>query len=207
MRLMAGRSDTAGDNPSDRGNAIIAAVGFGLLALLALGNVVGGIVAEHRAVEDSLAQTRMYWAAMGHVTYLLSRTGGAGLCPAQKDVKCDSPSTVATHSSAMLAEIQDLQVWQYPELGSTYRFRVQPSVTADPRAKSGEKGRLLFQAQFQPAGGATTQTLQALRTVPTTRPVELRYCLTKNLGENPCSGDNNDAKVTWIVNVHRPARP
>lgn len=197
----ASRDVAAGDELSDRGSAIIAVVAFGMLALLAIGNIVGGIVVEHRAVEDSLAQTRLYWAAMGHATYLVSRTGGSGPCIGS----CADPQVMAAASRITLAEISGLQVWQYPELGNPYRFRVHPTVTADPRSYKDTKGKVMFEAHFHAADSAAAKELQALRTVSATRPVELRYCVADDIGQQECTGDDKDAKTSWIVSVHRPA--
>ena len=193
---------TPGDGASDSGNAAIGAVAFGMLALLAISNVVGGIVMEHRAVEDDLTQTRLYWAAMGHASYLLSRTRQVGACVSS----CDKEGDMARESSKLLAEISGLQVWQYPELGSAYRFKLSPTLVDDLHTyEKGNQGDLRFSVRFEAADDPAAKDLQALRTVPTTRSVVLRYCLSK-LSNELCGGeDDKDATVSWIVSVHRPA--
>ena len=209
MRLLIGRASAARSSaagttehdPADAGNVAIGVIAFGMLALLAVGNVMGGAVAEHRAVEDSLAQTRLYWAAMGHANYLLSRTREAGPCPSS----CDKAEDMAKESKKLLDEIKDLETWLYPELGSIYQFKPHATVMADPRTYSDGKGRLLFEAHFHTTGGKETENLSALRTVATTRPVELRYCVTDDPSQACGGGDDKDAKVNWIVSIHRPA--
>jgi len=64
-----------------RGSALITVTVIGLFVmLLASGLVNHFAVSEAKAVAESLARVRVYWAAMGHVNYALSRTHRIGLC-------------------------------------------------------------------------------------------------------------------------------
>ena len=64
-----------------RGSVVLTVTAVGLFAmLLASGLVNHYAVTEARAVEESLAKVRVYWAAMGHVNYALSRAWREGFC-------------------------------------------------------------------------------------------------------------------------------
>jgi hypothetical protein len=67
--------------PDQRGSALIAVmVVMALLMILASSLVNHFSVAESEAVEQTLADSRVFWAEMGHVNYMLSRARFGGLC-------------------------------------------------------------------------------------------------------------------------------
>ncbi|MDP6343959.1 MAG: hypothetical protein QF491_10545 [Alphaproteobacteria bacterium] len=61
----------------DRGTVLIAVSFVGIFAMALCAALISSYaVSEARAVEDSLAKLRVYWAMMGHVDYALSRARG-----------------------------------------------------------------------------------------------------------------------------------
>lgn len=64
-----------------RGNAIVATTMLiAVVMALAAGLVNLFLVSEAEQVEDSLTQTRVYWAMYGHLRYMLSRAAADGVC-------------------------------------------------------------------------------------------------------------------------------
>lgn len=174
---------------------MIAVTMIGLVAVLAVSGLAGRVVAEHRAAEDSLAQTRLYWAGMGHASYLLSRNRQVGPCGGAPTC------TVADHlrqgGTEMLAEIRELRNWRYPEIGNAYAFTVTPVLSRVAN------GRWQVGINFgRPAGAA-----EALRTAARTPALELGYCLEKQGGLCGTGESEVISTVHLVTSVHRGARP
>ena len=182
--------------PNDRGSAMIAVTMIGLVAVLAISGLAGRVVAEHRAVEDSLAQIRLYWAGMGHANYLLSRNRQVGPCGGASP--CSTVSHLRDGGSRMLGEIAGMQTWRYPEIGPAYAFTVKP--TLDQIANGRWRVGITFGRQDTAAG--------ALRTAARTPSLELRYCL-EDQNAATCSGAIGSAASTdnLVTSVHRGRRP
>ena len=63
------------------GNVLIAVTLIGTFIMLIAGTIVNNLlVSEAEAVEESLAKSRVYWAARGHMDYALSRIQAIGIC-------------------------------------------------------------------------------------------------------------------------------
>jgi hypothetical protein len=66
---------------SQRGNVLVAVMVTLTLVLFLASTLINQFaVSESQAVEDSLSDTRTYWAMMGHLTFMLSRARTAGVC-------------------------------------------------------------------------------------------------------------------------------
>lgn len=203
---------TEADDP-DRGSAVLAVTMFAGLAALSLAVLAGGVVAEYRAVEDSLAQTRAYWAAMGQAAYVLSRTRESG--STRKDSALDTPAKVAcsyfneigskaagvtdkpcTNNNGILTP--EPMTWQYPNIGPGYSFVVSPVMT-----QGAKSGALTIEFAFSTATGAP----EVLRAISVTRPVRFSYCLVQ-LQDQACGyvPKDNDGGVHNITGVQRPKR-
>ena len=88
-----------------RGSVVLTVTAVGLFAmLLASGLVNHYAVSEARAVEESLAKVRVYWAAMGHVNYVLSRAWREGLCSGSSGT-CIDDDDRASDIRSFLAEL------------------------------------------------------------------------------------------------------
>ena len=200
---------------------------FIVLASLALLTLAGRIVVEYRAVEDSVAQTRAYWAAMGFNNYVLSRTLVSGAC----DKGCTGlQADLSGQSSSYLKEISDLQAWFYMDNGSNYVIQLNSRVCQDNAAPMGSLGEVVIKTAFSgngggrppepgcpPAatvlptcktpGGSDPATIDALRSLSAARPVEFRYCLVASgisrCGAGPANGTQGGRQL--VTSVHRPA--
>lgn len=147
---------SAAPGPGDRGSATIAVMLFGALAVLAALSVAGQFVTEYRAVEDSLAQTRAYWAAMGQAAYVLSRTMQSGPCAGgcgngnnnKQGNFAVNPDAYQSTAQSYLNEISGKnglsQSWMYPDVASAYQFTVNSTVCNDPLAAAGQVGEMLL---------------------------------------------------------------
>ena len=57
-----------------KGSALITVTLIGLFVMLLAAALVNSFaISEAKAIDESLAKTRIYWAAMGHINYSLSR--------------------------------------------------------------------------------------------------------------------------------------
>ena len=64
-----------------KGSALITVTLIGLFVMLLAAALVNHHAStEARAIAESLAKTRIYWASMGHINYALSRISREGLC-------------------------------------------------------------------------------------------------------------------------------
>lgn len=175
---------------------MIAVTMIGLVAVLAISGLAGRVVVEHRAVEDSLAQIRLYWAGMGHAAYLLSRNRQVGPCGGAP--ACSTAEDLRQGGAQMLAEIRELRNWRYPDIGNAYAFTVAPGF------RKVANGRWEIAVGFERPAGA----VEALRTAARTPALALRYCLV-NQGAAVCDdGEGGKASTVHLVtSVHRGERP
>lgn len=200
----------------ERGSAPIIAMLFGTLSLLAITTMMGRLVVEARAVEDSIADTRAFWAAIGLSEYALSRTAESGGCSSA----CATAEFVPVQQ-AYLNQIAFLQPWQYPDVGASYSFFVQAAPSLDPLAPSGHVGDMLIRSTFvpcpAPGAGVTCATgapmpapVMALRSLVSARPVEFRFCLAP-YGVTTCGSGGTmtvPAKQPYpqfVTSIHRPS--
>ena len=99
-----------------RGSAMITVTVIGLFVMLLAASLVNHYaVSEARAVVESLAKLRAYWATMGHINYVLSRTYREGLCGG---AGCANDADRAVTLNNFLDEIDntgaDQRNWVYP---------------------------------------------------------------------------------------------
>ncbi len=152
---------------------------------------------EYQQVEDSLAQVRTYWAAMGQANYVFSRTvqSGAG-----------SDQGYAAMATGYLAELSapastgsGALTWQYPDVSPSYRFVSTPSVAV---AASGKPGEMVITFNSAPAAGVMVAALGSLASSPA---LGIGYCVVAKVSA-PC-GPMPDSPNTYyqqVTYVHRP---
>ena len=118
-----------------RGTTVIALMVVMFLSmLLATGLISHQAVAESRAVDQSLAKARGYWAMVGHLNYLLSRTRQEGFCGPPLDSDCSSDdnggSARVESATNYLGELNDaastFRSWRYSGMGSQYNYTLNP---------------------------------------------------------------------------------
>ena len=177
------------------GSVLLAVLLFGALSAFVVLALAQRIVTESRAVDESLVQTRAYWAAMGINTYVLSRTMQMGDCGS------NCGNALLPLQQGYPTEIKDLQTWQYPDVGSAYRFQLAPVVSQD--AVSGAQEMLIRTTFASPAAPVP----DALANLARIRPVEFRYCLVA-FSLSPCKSVSGLTKALpgyqLITSVHRP---
>jgi len=185
------------DDDPERGAAMLIATVFGALAAMVVLVLVGRVVTEQRAVARSLAETRAYWAAQGINNYVLSRTMQMGDCGS------NCGNAVLSQQQSYLAEIADLQTWQYPDVSPAYQFKLTPTLSQDAVANAQE---MLIRTTFAPPTLAKGIAVpEALTSMASIRPLEFRYCLVANL-RSPCASGltRNPPGYQLITSVHRP---
>ena len=202
---------------------------FSGLAATVMAVLVGRVVVEHHAVEDSIAQTRAYWAAMGFNNYALSRTAISGAC---KPLCTTTTKDYSPVQKGYLNEIADMQNWYYLDVGTSYIVQLATQVCQDAYAPTATVGEIVIKTSFSgnsgpnppmppcptvPVTGTTSKcpnatavdpkTTEALRTLRSSRPVEFRYCLVaagaKTCGAGPTMGTIGGRQL--VTSVHRPA--
>ncbi len=215
------------DRHPERGAALIGMMMFIVLAALVMLTLTGRLLVEYRAVEDSVAQTRAYWAAMGFNTYVLSRTMASGAC-GKKGCTGSQPD-LSGPSSSYLNEISDLHAWYYMDNGPNYFLQLNSIACQDNAAPIGSRGEVVIKTVFSGNGGSQPNapgcppalailpsckmppsnpaTIDALRSLSMVRPVEFHYCLVAagvtTCGAGPASGTPGGAQL--VTSVHRPA--
>ena len=183
---------------AERGSATIAVTFFGALAVVIASSTAVRFVQEYRAIDDSLAEVRAYWAAIGHTNYALSRTTFSGSC---KNTGCADGLRKST-AQAYLDEISALRTWTYPENGASYQITLLPTASSDPTPYGGHAGSLMIKTTFPSAG-----PVDGLRVVgkKSLRPIELRYCVALTSPSADC-GTTSSSEPGWhhVTSVHRP---
>jgi hypothetical protein len=123
-----------------KGSALITVTLIGLFVMLLAAALVNYFaIAEARAIADSLAKTRIYWASMGHINYSLSRVSREGLCG---DTECTggdddgTPTPVVGFRAGFLRNYLnelnndgDKRRWDYDD---DYRFTLSATVIDGP---------------------------------------------------------------------------
>ena len=183
------------DDDPERGAALLVAMSFGALTMMVILALAGRVVTEQRAVARSLAETRAYWAAMGVNNYVLSRTMQMGNC----DSNCGN--AVLPKQQSYVAEIADLQTWQYPNVSAAYQFKLIPVVTQGLVAQE-----MLIRTTFAPPKLASGVAVpDALASTASIRPVEFGYCLVATI-QSPCNSGLSSTLPghQLITSVHRP---
>lgn len=194
---------------AQRGNVIAAVSVIGAAGTLTLSALMNNSVGvEARAVERSLAETRAYWAAMGHFRYAMSRTRYSAACGqwwgcAESETATDTQKAATLNS--YLGEISGLRTFTYPEEDSDYFLKL--TFTAAPDDDPSRKpysGWLMIRSGMDP----TQSTLPVLKDLGSRLPAyEIRFCLGDDPGKK-CDKINKDngGKFKKGVQVNRFAR-
>jgi hypothetical protein len=216
------------DDDPEAGGVLIGMMMFGMLAALVLLALCGRLVNEFYSIEDSIAATRAYWAAMGMNNYALSRTLGAGLCPGKSGCT-GGGADYSAQVKGYVNEVNDMQSWYYLDLGPNYVLQLVPTICQDANAPGAALGEIVIKTAFagnaghapsapacpkagkqDPCPAATAppaNTIEALRSVAALAPVELHFCLVGSgattCGAGPTAGTPGGPQL--ITSIHRPA--
>ena len=123
-----------------KGSALITVTLIGLFVMLLAAALVNHHAStEAKAIAESLAKTRIYWASMGHINYALSRISRQGLCGGacvrDDDGTLDTSDYLTNRADNLrryLAEINtsgDLRKWDYD---GGYIFNLTATVADGP---------------------------------------------------------------------------
>lgn len=202
MARGAHAEDGARGDLDDGSASVLAVTGIGVLAVMAMLGLGARALAERRAVEDSLAELRAYWGAMGQATYVLSRM--------RADGKVDDVKKAA---ESYLLEIADgaknkdrTATWYYPEVSAGYAIVSEPDVKVGSGLQQGT-GTLTFSFSTLASPAAP----EALRTIPETpavaapglRQLEFTFCLADSAGVCVPVPGKTTPGTSRILSVHR----
>jgi len=194
---------------SERGNILVPVMLVGLTCTLLMSALINrSVYLEQAAVENRLAETRAYWATMGHFRYALSRARHAGLCPdsagciPSQNIK-DTDKITALQS--YLDEITAFRTFTYPDENAAYSIRI--SLTAavdDDPTRQQFSGYLMMTSSYPTTGVSTLDVLSGLAQRFT--PYRLRFCTSLLSAYANCgaiSGNNNNGRPTGYYSVSR----
>lgn len=95
-------------NDHQRGAVLLTVMVIMAVVMLMAGTLTNYfLTSEARDVETSLSNVRIYWAMMGHVSYMLSRAGGTGVCGQAGSSSTTAYSSSTTAYSCLLGKDDD----------------------------------------------------------------------------------------------------
>ncbi len=136
----------------------------GVLGSIAtLGTVLlfqGTSLMEQRAIEENLAQSRAYWAAMGAFNYVLSRANQDGACACDFDTTtCPNPSGQCSSDldrvytfSVFRDELGTPYSLEHEYLDGDYTMNVTLDIQNDEDGSSSDNGHLKMVATISSVG-------------------------------------------------------
>ena len=168
---------------------------------------------EARAVEESLAKVRVYWAMSGMVDYALSR--------AREESQAEDDKTKRDNLTDYMDEVDDPVV--YSDISENYKLTVKGTVSNDdsvnPDDGNSDTGRILLRINLADVGSEPMESLENLPKRLGDLVVDI--CMRPEPGDlmNPPNADDNEtsdctdtiAGVTgtngqsWVKNFYRQA--
>ena len=114
-----------------RGSALIFVTIIGLVISVAFSLfMTSTVMTEQRAVETSLARTRVYWAEMGNFQYAMSRISYSGLINGSQ-VGNLKDTDLAQVLQAYFNELSNNRTWTYADESSDYSVTTTDTAAAD----------------------------------------------------------------------------
>jgi hypothetical protein len=158
------------------------------------------VLTEQRAVETSLARSRVYWAEMGNFQYAMSRISYSRLCSGGL---CLIGNVKDTNQAAVLQayfnELGNNKVWTYADESPNYSV-----TTTDVAIADNTSGRQTYSGWLMATSAFTASTLLAAQanSLPLT---ELRLCVGRPSSGARCGnlGNNNGGNTTAYFSVNR----
>lgn len=191
-----------------RGSILVPVMLVGLICTLMMSALINrSVYLEQAAVENRLAETRAYWAAMGHFRYALSRARHAGLCadnngcnPGDKSKDTDKIPVLQSY----LDEIAALRTFTYPDENAAYSIKIGLTAAVDDDPTRQQFSGHLMMTSSYPAGGVSLlPVLSGLAQRFT--PYQLRFCTGLASPYAPCGAisNNNGGLMTGLYSVKR----
>lgn len=199
-----------------RGHAMLMVMILGTTATFMAGALLRHeTVVEKRAISESLAETRAYWAGMGEINYALSRIRNNNICTKGGSNNCDTDIQRINWVQNYLDEVCKqtppsssctVATWTYPDVDNSSYF-IQVRATAYPEtpgSSTTNTGRLKIIADFPTATQSTLPVLNGLNS--RLRPVELRFCGVTSSSAIDCSSSASSTNTPYILirSVDRP---
>jgi hypothetical protein len=194
---------------SQRGNILVPVMLVGLTCTLLMSALINrSVYLEQAAVENRLAESRAYWATMGHFRYALSRARHAGLCP--DSAGCTPAQNIKdtdkiTALQSYLDEIAAFRTFTYPDENAAYSIKINltAAVDDDPLRQL-FSGYLMMTSSYPTTGVSTLDVLSGVAQRFT--PYRLRFCTSLLSAYANCgaiSGNNNNGRPTGYYSVSR----
>ena len=167
-------------------------------------------VVEARSIQENLARSQAYWAAMGHVSYGLSRARNQDLC--HGDCIDDGARVAAVQgfvNELMSPDVPsgDRRRWRYGELHADHYIDVRADIFEDDDpAKHPKSGHLFMEVTFPSDAQSALDFLKNFS--QRLRPVEVRFCV--GMAGNTCNPigsaltNPNASGISLIKAVRRP---
>jgi hypothetical protein len=191
------------------GNLLVPVMLIGLTSTLLMGAVINySVFIEQASVENQLAETRAYWAIMGHFRYALSRQRHLGFCPdsqgcaANANIKDSDKQTVL---QSYLDEISAYRTLTYPEENSSYSIKVNLTAAMDDNPSHHTySGYMTILGSYPTAGVSTLPVLSGL--AQRFAPLQIRFCSSLTSAFQACGGvtnNNNGGSPTGYYSIRR----
>jgi hypothetical protein len=191
------------------GNLLVPVMLIGLIGALLMGAFINySVFIEQAAVENQLAETRAYWAILGHFRYAISRQRHSGLCPdslgcaANQNVKDVDKVPVL---QSYLDEISAYRTLAYPEENSGYSIKINLTASADTDpTRHTFSGYMTMAGTYPTVGVSSLPVLSGL--AQRFAPLEMRLCTSLVSAYAACGGianNNNNGHPTGYYSVRR----
>ena len=193
---------------SQRGNILVPVMLVGLTCTLMMSALINrSVYLEQAAVENRLAESRAYWATMGHFRYALSRGRHAGLCPNSNG--CNPNQNIkdidkVTALQSYLDEISTFRTFTYPDENAAYSIKINltAAVDDDP-TRHLFSGYLMMTSSYPTTGVSSLDVLSGLAQRFT--PYQMRFCTSLASAFSACGpvSSNNVGNPTGFYSVSR----
>jgi len=189
------------------GNLLVPVMLIGLIGALLMGAFINySVFIEGAAVENQLAETRAYWAIMGHFRYGISRLRYAALCPISQGCSGNeniSDTAKVTVLQSYLDEISSYRTFTYADENSGYTIKIALTASADTDpTRNAYSGYLQMAGSYPTAGVSTLPVLAGL--AQRFAPLQLRFCTSLVSAFQACGGvanNNNNGNPTGYYSV------
>jgi len=191
------------------GNLLIPVMLMGLVSALLMGAFINySVFIEQAAIENQLAETRAYWAILGHFRYAISRQRYAALCPysagcaASTNIKDTDKVTVL---QSYLDEISAYRTFTYAEENADYSIKISLTASADTDPlRNPYSGYMTMVGSYPTSGLSSLPVLSGL--AQRFAPLELRFCTSQLAAFQACGGvknNNNGGSPTGYYSIRR----